>query len=223
MAPGLFAAVVVMLLTLLGVSTRFYLIGDFNIIHGLFSLFFSFNLLLCYWEMCLFFKRDYIERRTEYWRARQRESGRPPSVEFLTTRVPLTKILSPTVWADVWATYALVDGSFSDRRSLGFNIDFANGFVAALPILILYAAFTVDFMPAVLAGMLGLILFWQWTYVTSVYLASFFVAGRQRHISRGEVFTYIWAMNGPWVLFALLGLYVSARLILDGDYGVLGL
>ncbi len=223
MAPGLFAAVVVMLLTLLGVSTRFYLIGDFNIIHGLFSLFFSFNLLLCYWEMCLFFKRDYIERRAEYWRARQRESGRTPSVEFLTTRVLLTKILSPTVWADVWATYALVDGSFSDRRSLGFNIDFANGFVAALPILILYAAFTVDFMPAVLAGMLGLILFWQWTYVTSVYLASFFVAGRQRHISRGEVFTYIWAMNGPWVLFALLGLYVSARLILDGDYGVLGL
>lgn len=223
MAPGLFAAVVVMLLTLLGVSTRFYLIGDFNIIHGLFSLFFSFNLLLCYWEMCLFFKRDYIERRTEYWRARQRESGRTPSVEFLTTRVPLTKILSPTVWADVWATYALVDGSFSDRRSLGFNIDFANGFVAALPILILYAALTVDFMPAVLAGMLGLILFWQWTYVTSVYLASFFVAGRQRHISRGEVFTYIWTMNGPWVLFALLGLYVSARLILDGDYGVLGL
>lgn len=29
-------------------------------------------------------------------------------------------------------------------------------------------------------------------------------------------------MNAPWVLFPLLGLYVSVRLILDGNYGVLG-
>lgn len=58
--------------------------------------------------------------------------------------------------------------------------------------------------------------------MTSVYLASFFVAGRQRKISRGELYTYIGAMNAPWVLFALLGLFVSARLILDGDYGVPG-
>ena len=223
MPAGLFATLVVMLLTLLGVCTRYYLFWDFNVIHGLFSLFFSTNLLICYWEMCLFFKRDYIETRTEYWRARQRETGRTPAVEFLTTRVPLKRILSPTVWADVWATYSLFDGSFSDRRTMGFNADVANGFFTLLPTLILYAAFTTGFMPAVLAGMLGLILSWQWTYVTSVYWASFFMARRQRHITRGELYTYIGAFNAPWVLFALLGLYVSARLILDGDYQVLGI
>lgn len=222
MAAGLIAALVVMLLTLLGIGTRYCLFRDFNIIHGLLSLFFSTNLLVCYWEMCLFFKRDYIERRTEIWRARQRETGRTPAVEFLTTRVPLRRIFSPTVWADVWATYSLFDGSFSDRRTWGFNVDVANGFATPLPTVILYAAFTVDFMSAVLAGMLGLILSWQWTYMTSVYWASFFVARRQRHITRGELYTYIGALNAPWVLFALLGLYVSARLILDGDYQVLG-
>ena len=222
MAAGLFAALAVMLLTLLGICTRYCFFGDVNVIHGLLSLFFSVNLLVCYWEMCLFLKRDYIERRTEVWRARQRDTGRTPAVEFLTTRVPLRRILSPTVWADVWATYSLFDGSFSDRRTWGFNVDVANGFFTPIPTLILYAAFTVDFMPAVLAGMLGLILSWQWTYVTSVYWASFFIARRQRHITRGELYTYIGALNAPWVLFALLGLYVSARLILDGDYRVLG-
>ena len=222
MAPGLFAALVVAVLTLLGVGSRYYAYGDINAVHGLLSLFFSTNLLVCYWEMCLFLKRDYIEERTDYWRTRKRETGRTPAFEFLLTRVPLRRILAPTVWADVWATYSQIDGSFSDRRTWGFNVDVANGFFTPLPTLALYAAITYDFMPAVLAGMLGLILSWQWTYATSVYWVSFFLAGRQRLITRTELFAYVGALNAPWVLFGLLGMYVSARLILDGDYRVLG-
>ena len=219
---GLFAALVIALLALLGIGVRYYLRGDVNFIHSLLSLFFSSNLLICYWEACLFLKRDYIETRAQYWRRRQRETGRTPAVEFLSTKVPLRRILSPSIWADVWATYSLFDGSFSDRRTWGFNADVANGFVTPVPTLILYAACTVHFLPPVVAGILGLMLSWQWTYVTSVYWVSFFVAGRQRQITRAELYTYIGAMNSPWVLFALLGWYVSLRLILDGDYGVLG-
>ena len=219
---GLLAALAVAVLTLTGVGTRYYVRGDLDVLHCLLSLFFSTNLVVCYWEACLFFRRDYIEERTEYWRRRQRETGRRPAVEFLTARVPLRQALSPTVWADVWATYSLFDGSFSDRRTYGFNVDVANGFLTPVPTLILYAAYTVDFLPAVLAGILGVMLSWQWAYATSVYWVSFFVAGRQRRITRGELYTYIGAMNAPWVLYGLLGLYVSVRLILDGDYGVLG-
>ena len=47
------------------------------------------------------------------------------------------------------------------------------------------------------------------------------MARRQRLVNRGELRVYIGALNAPWVLFALLGMYVSACLILDGDYGVL--
>ena len=222
MPAALFAALVVALLALLGMGARYYVYGDLNAIHGLLSLFFSLNLLICYWEACLFLRRDYIEKRTLYWRRRQQETGRTPAGEFLWAKVPLRRILSPTVWADVWATYSLFDGSFADRRTFGFNADIANGFVTAVPTLILYAACTVDFLPAVLAGILGVMLFWQWVYVTSVYWVSFFVAKRQSRITRGEMYTYIGAMNSPWVLCALLGWYVSVRLILDGNYSVLG-
>ena len=222
MAPGLFAALVVVILASLGTGPRYYLNGDLNVIHGLLSLFFSTNLLVCYWEICLFLKRDSIEGRAGYWRTRQRETGRTPAIEFLTARVPLKRILSPAVWADVWATYSLVDGSFSDRRTWGFNVDVANGFFTPVPTLVLYAAFTLNFMPAVMAGILGLMLSWQWTYGTTIYWVSFFIARRQRLITRGELFVYIGALNVPWVLFALLGMYVSVRLVLDGDYGVLG-
>ena len=78
---------------------------------------------------------------------------------------------------------------------MGFNADVANVFVTPVPTLILYAAFVVDFLPAVLAGIVGLALSWQWSYVTSVYWFSFFVARRQRHITRRELFACLGALN----------------------------
>jgi len=101
-------------------------------------------------------------------------------------------------------------------------VDIANGFLTPVPMLILYTAYTFDVLPAVVAGMVGAMLFWQLTYGTSVYWVSFFGANRQARISRRDMFVYIWALNCPWVLFALLGLYASIRLIVDGDYSVLG-
>ncbi|MDE0263964.1 MAG: hypothetical protein OXJ37_16290 [Bryobacterales bacterium] len=219
---GLFAALAVAILALLGIGTRYYAHGDLNAVHCLLSLFLSTNLLICYWEVCLFLRPDYIEMRARYWRERSSMTGRTPAREFLLTKVPLTRILSPTVWADVWAAYSYYDGSYADRRTFGYNADIANGMVTLAPTLILYAAYTFDLLPAVLAGILGVMLFWQWTYVTSVYWASFFVANRHAQISRREVYTYICGVNSPWVLCALLGLYVSVRLILDGNYSVLG-
>ena len=219
---GLFAVSTIAVLALAGIGARHWARGDFNLIHALLSLFFSINLVICYWEICLFLKRDFIEKRAEYWGDRRRETGRSPVVEFIAGRVALPRILSPAHWADVWATYSQYDGSYADRRTYGFNVDIANGFATPIPTLILYAAYTLDLMPALAAGIIGAMLFWQLTYMTSVYWVSFFVADRQARISRREKYIYIYALNCPWVLFALLGLYVSIRLIADGDYSVLG-
>ncbi|MDE0715264.1 MAG: hypothetical protein OXI10_10430 [Gammaproteobacteria bacterium] len=147
---------------------------------------------------------------------------RSPARDLFATRVPLPRILSPTLWADVWAAYCQYDDSYSDRRTYGFNVDIANGFFTPVPTLVLYAAYTVDCLPALYVGILGAMLFWQWAYVTSVYWVSFFVAKRQSHISLGEVYFFILTLNAYWVLSALLGLYVSIRLIVDGNYSVLG-
>jgi hypothetical protein len=219
---GVLVALVIALLSGLGIGTRYYVHGNLTAIHCLFSVFFSINLPICYWEMCLFFRRDYVEARAEYWRERRRETGRTPAVEFLTSRVPPGRILSPTVWADVWATYSMVDPAYQDRNTFGFNADIGNGFVTPIPTLILYAAYTLGFLPAIAAGIIGVMLFWQWVYLTSLYWASFFVAGSRTHITRGELYGYVVGLNGIWVLIPMFGLYVSLRLILDGNYGVLG-
>ena len=218
----LFTILVIAVLASAGVFARYWARGDFDVVHALMISFFSINLAICYWEVCLFLRRDRIELRAEYWRARQLETGRPAAVEFLTAGVPLRRLLSSTVWAEVWAAYSQIDGSYADRRTYGFNVDIANGFVTPVPTLILYAAFTFDFLPAVVAGIVGAMMFWQLTYATSVYWVSFFVANRQARIRPRDTLVYIWALNSPWVLFALLGLWASVRLIVDGDYSVLG-
>ncbi|WP_419931916.1 hypothetical protein [Candidatus Poriferisodalis sp.] len=219
---GLLAALKIGLLAALGIGHRLYWHGGVGITYVVLALFLSTNLVICYWEICLFFRRDYIETRTAHWREQRRQTGRSPATEFLTSRVPLRSAFSPTVWADVWAAYSVYDGSYADRRSYGFNVDVGNGFVTAIPTLILHAAFTTEFLSPLAAGILGIMFFWQWTYATSIYLMSFFVAKRHRDISRGELYGMILGFNAPWILCPLFGLYVSIRLVVEGSYGVFG-
>jgi len=218
----LITLITITVLTLTGIGTRLVFRGDFNLVHSLLILFFAINLVICYWEWCLFTKRDYIEQRAEYWNRRWQETSRVPPVEFLAQRVPLKKLLSPTVWADVWASYCHVDGSYADRRTYGYSVDVGNGFVTPAPMLILFAAYTFDLLSATVSGIIGMMLFWQLLYATSVYWFSFFIAKRHTRISRRDLYIYIFTLNSPWILFALLGLYVSVRLILENNYSVLG-
>ena len=219
---ALFTAATIALLTLAWNAVSYRLYGQFNAGYFLLSLFLMINLLIAYWECCLYWRRDYIEERTRYWRERRAETGRTPAVEFLTSSVPLRRILSPTVWADVWAAYCQYDDSYADRRTYGFNVDIGNGFFTPAASLVLLGAMTFEFLPAVAAGILGVALFWQWFYVSSLYIVAFFVAKRHREIGSAEVWIYVIGPNSVWVLFPLLGLYVAARLILDGNYGILG-
>jgi hypothetical protein len=216
------AALQIGLLTLGGIGLHYALYGTTSLIQDLLSFFLSLNLIICYWEICLFLRRDYIERRNGYWIDRQKRTGAVPALEFLGRDIPIRDMFSPTLWADVWATYSLYDGSYADRRTFGFNADVGNGFVTLIPSIILHLGITVKFLPAQVLGIIGVMMFWQWLYCTFMYWVSFFMAGRHKLISTRDMNLYIWGTNAPWALFSLLGLYVSIRLILDGNYAILG-
>ena len=219
---GLVIAVFVASLVFAGNYIRYSLHGNFDIIYLIFSLFFTVNLLICYWEICLFIHRDSLATRTHYWRERTSRSKRDPPVEFLVMKVPLRRIVSTTLWADVWAAYSCYDDSYAEQKTFGFSADVANGFTTLIPTAALYVLYTVELLPAVVVGIVGTMIFWQWFYVTSVYWMSFFFVGRHSRLSKRELFLYVIALNKFWVACALLGLYVSIRLILDGNYSVLG-
>ncbi len=212
----------IVLLALPGIVVHYHLHGELNAFHFLFSVFFATNLLISFWEICLYFRRDYIEERAMYWRNEWSATGRTPAVVFLTTRVPFGRILSPTVWADVWAVYSMFDSAYADRNTYGFNIDIANGFTTPASTVILYAAFTGGILPANVMGILGAMLFWQWVYASSLYLVSFLVGQKTNRVTPSQFYVYIMGPNAVWVLIPIVGMYVSIRLILEGDYSVLG-
>ncbi|MCY3557124.1 MAG: hypothetical protein OXH13_00570 [Chloroflexi bacterium] len=220
---GLLGVLAIVLLALPGIAVRYALHDGLDAFHFLFSLFFSINLLICYWEICLYLRRDQIERRAEYWSEWQRDGGRTPALVFLTGRVPLRRALSPTVWAEVWATYSIFDSAYADRNTYGFNIDIGNGFVTIAPTLMLYAAYTGGVIPAMAAGIVGAMLFWQWVYASSLYLVSFFVGQKRQLLTARDFYIYLLGPNAVWILIPIVGIYVSIRLILDGDYAVLGI
>ena len=222
MPVWLFVFIEIAVLGLAGIVLRFLAHGDVDPYHVVLAVFLSTNLLISYWEICLWFRRDLIERRAAFWRERQKTEQRSPAAQFLQQKVTLGTAFSPSFWADVWASYSCYDDSYTDRRSFGFTCDVGNGFVTPVPSLVLYATFTVPFVPAVWAGAIGAMLFWQWVYVTSAYWFSFFVAGRHRRLGAIEALAHVHLANSLWVLVPLLGMYVSVRLILDGNYGVLG-
>ena len=217
-----FITIFMVVLIACGIGTRYYLKQEISLMYVIMSAFLSINILICWWEVCLFLQSTRVENRHAYWQNRRNQTGRLPHAEFFTSKVPLKKLFRSKTWADVWATYAQYDPSFADRRSYGFNVDIANGFVTLLPTIFLYVAFTVNIVPAYIAGMLGLMLCWQWTYMTSVYWFSFFFAKRHVNVPRRDLFVYIFGTNGLWVVCPLLGLFVSIRLIVDGNYSVLG-
>ena len=223
MRAWLFIAAAVATLCFSGIAVRSLAYGDLHPLHALLSLFFALNFVASLWEICLYFRRDYIERRVDFWREQRERRQRSSAILFLQQPVTTRNAFSMTFWADIWASYSLYDGSYADRRTFGFTCDIANGFVTPLPSLVLYATFTIPFLPPAVAGALGAMLFWQWVYVTSGYWASFFVSGRHRRLGLMEAVLHVHAANSLWVLLPLVGLYVSLRLILDGNYGVLGL
>lgn len=197
--------------------------GSMNLVYCVLSLFLSINLLVTYWEICIFVKADLVEERSKYWIDRGSQGNRSPAIEFLRTSVPLAQILSPVVVAEAFAAYAYYDRSYSDRRTFGYVADISNGFVTPIPSLLLFATYTVPFIPPFAAGVLGLMLYWYWVYSSSVYWWSFFFGGGHRKIGRREMYIFVWSTNAVWIVFPLVGLIASLKILIDGTYGAIGL
>ena len=83
--------------------------------------------------------------------------------------------------------------------------DIANGFVTPVPTLILYAAYTVNFLPALFAGYRGHAVLAIDLHDLGYF--SFFVAKRHTRISRRELYIYICGSIPPGAV-CMLGLYV---------------
>ena len=178
------------------------------------------NVMITWWELALYFQQDKI--RAEYEAMREPYRGREIAavMNVFTRPIPLFRVLSFREWTGIWSTYSLFDPGYSDRRSFGYNIDVGNGFTTLIPATLFAFGMSLQLMPARVLGIIGVIIFWQMFYGTSVYFFQFFNNGRHRGHTVRDVILFVGVSNVLWLVFPLWGLCTSIRLILDGSYSL---
>jgi hypothetical protein len=194
--------------------------GVYNVTQIGLAFFLVTNVLISWWEIALLVCRDRI--RSEYEAIKHPYRGRELERigEVFARPIPLLRVLSFREWAGIWSSYSLFDSGYADRRSFGYNIDVGNGFTTIVPAMLFAFGMTFEMMPARILGIVGVIMFWQMFYGTSVYFFQFFHNGRHKGHSIRDLVLFVGITNLLWLVFPVWGLCASIQLILEGNYGL---
>ncbi|CAA0079671.1 Uncharacterised protein [BD1-7 clade bacterium] len=212
--------IIFFLIALVGASfSLHYLMHEkLTLTYTLVAFFLCLNLLICFWEICLFLRIDFIAERNAVYTRDHLDDKNTPVNDFMMRKVPISKALSPTVWAEIWATYSQFDGSYADRRTFGFAADIGNGFWTLIPGLIFHIGLSVHFLEARVLGLIGLLMFYQMTYMTALYWVSFIVNKRYERLKFSENMIYILGTNAPWFIFGLYCMWVCLQMMMTNSY-----
>lgn len=206
--------------TALPIALHYSRHGGFNVHQIAMAFFFWLNVIIAYWEICLFFHVDAI--REDYESYREKYTGRELDrvIDFFTTRIPVGQLLATRRWADVWASYSLFDESYSNKKSFGFFIDIGNGWTTLLPSLVFIYGITFEFIPARALGILGLIISYQMFYGTVIYLTSFIMNRRYKGHSFFNLAVFVGLSNGLWFVFPIWAMALAVQMIYCNCFGV---
>lgn len=180
---------------------------------------------ICVCEIALFRHCVAIEKAYEAHTAKLGAGKLPPV--FLFEDVSLGTLLSvflPSRYVGVgmWGAYATLDPSYAQQGSFGFCVDVGNGLTTLLPSLLFAVSVTQPLLSARVLGMVGLLKFYQELYGTLVYFFQYFFNGRHRRSDLSLTLGVVVPANGIWIALPALGMWASARLVLDGSYEVFG-
>lgn len=123
-------------------------------------------------------------------------------------------------WADVWGTYSLLDVSYSQTGSFGYNIDVGNGWTTLFPSLaMIYVASGGTFVHYIsprLVGYLSGLVMWQQLYGTLLYFLQYVVNKRwQDHgTPSSQMIFLVGGSNFIWIVGPLLCLWTCWQMVL---------
>lgn len=186
-------------------------------LHASLSLFLCVNLLICLWEIVLFFHIDAVQAGFAGKKKRLERGDLGPVLLF--EPMSLGAALTPRTWAEVWAVYSLADESYSQTGSFGWSIDVGNGFSTLVPTVLFALGMTLHeaLLPPRVLGIVGALSFYQELYGTLVYFLQYCVNRRwdAHGNSAAQVFVLVIMSNIVWIAVPAVGLWASCQLILS--------
>jgi hypothetical protein len=181
------------------------------------AFFLAINIMICWWEISLGARISLIE----HWNHDPAGRAERPRGTVFMARASVRDLLSTKLWARVWSEYCYYDMSYSERRSLGFWLDVGNGWNTLLPSIFVLVGMTAGMVSPVVLGLVGVIIFYQKFYCTTVYFIAYIFNRRYQGRPLGWVISIVGGTNGIWIVFPAIGLYVCIRLILEGRFDLL--
>jgi hypothetical protein len=194
--------------------------GLLNPVQVLLATFCTINVWICICEIALLCYPEEIKRQAAAFAAIYGEGVLPPV--FLFQPVRALDVIGLRYWARMWSTYCSLDPSYADTRTLGYCIDIGNGVSMLVPTVLFALGMTMtsDLVEARYLGMLGLVAFYQMFYGTCLYFFQYVRNKRYAKTPRSQVYGIVLLANGIWMAFPALGMWASARLIIDGTYSI---
>ena len=206
--------------TIIPVASHYSLHGVYNAAQIGSSFFLWLNVIISFWELCLFFKIDLIEEQYKDFRERYKGRELDRVIHLFLSDITWPQIFHMSTWAEIWSTYSIFDDSYADRKSYGFFIDVGNGFSTPIPTLISIYGMTFHLLPARILGMIIMIVNYQMWYGTLVYFFSYLANKRYIGHLFFKVLIFVGISNGFWFTFPLWGIYSAYQMIMTNDYSV---
>lgn len=194
--------------------------GSIDVDQAVLALFLWINFIIALWELCLCFRIKHIKQSYDRYRVDYKGRELQRVIDFGNTRVPLSKIFSPTFWSDLWASYAVFDESYASHQSFGFFIDIGNGFSTLIPTLLALYGMTYDLLPARALGIVMLILNYQMWYGTLVYFTSYLFNKRYVGHSPMNIALFVGLTNGLWFTLPVWGMYAGLQMIYFDSFAI---
>ena len=85
-----------------------HVLHGFHLLQASLALFCCINVLICWWEIGLFFNRGLIKKQFTAFKRRLGKNQLPSPI-FMFEDVSLVEALGLKYWAYVWSTYSLID------------------------------------------------------------------------------------------------------------------
>lgn len=200
----------------------------FSLMSTILIMFIIINLLICIWELALFYCFPALlkehERREKLGFYKPTQEGRDirNSITMNLFRdYTIAEMLQFEFWVHIWTEYCRYDDAYAHQETFQYNIDVGNGHSTPMSCLIfLISMFCPLFSPQV-TGIIGALVFYQKWYGTVLYLFTFHNCNKGKHLTQAEYICAVLATNGVWFIVPLYGLWCSIQLILTGSFAII--
>ncbi|KAL3943718.1 MAG: hypothetical protein SGBAC_002225 [Bacillariaceae sp.] len=187
-------------------------------------------MLICIWEIILYHHAAWIEYHYKTHLKPKYGQRLPPGAVLLDS-APLSQALTGKHWAQIWATYSLIDPAYADGSTFQFWIDVGNGHCFLIPSLLFSFAITFDADESSIfcfSGMVSprtqglMVCVFQYVMMqgTFLYYASYIYSKKWVGVSLGGKL-FVTVANILWVIFPAIAIAAAYHAVHDNSWQVL--